>query len=264
MIRRFNYTERKRISRRSVHLVTTTSPVHLLKDAAWQLEEFGFPEDAAVYLEGTSSGTPAVVRIPWGTVSAAEPPEAHLRSLDELPGDNVFFDFKVIDETQDAGRILGMARHVRPRGVGEDDDDSGGTSLLPVNPVDLGEEVWRVDFAAGRPYLEVNRAIPGIMDVVRSDARFFSLVYPQVIRQVLLQILVIEDVQEPDSSGDWKGQWLAWGRSCHPDDAPPPEGSHEAAFDDRLKWVEEVVCGFATQRRPKQLFEEAHGNGDAS
>ena len=264
MIRRFNYTARQRIPRRSIRLVTMASPNHHLKEASWELDGLGFPEEAAVYLEATSSGTPAVLRIPWGTVGAGKPPDAALRSLQELRGDNVFFTFKVVDETQDSGRILGVARHVRPRGAGKDDDDAGSTSLLPVNPVDLGDEVWRIEFTSGLPYLEVNKAIPGIMDIVRSDPQFFSLVYPQVIRRVLLQILIIEDVQDPDESGDWKGQWLAWGCLCHPDGASPPEGNHESAFEDRIKWVEEVALGFAVQRRPKQLFEEARGKGEAS
>jgi hypothetical protein len=264
MIRRFNYTQRRRIPRRAIHLVTATFPRHQLQEVSWQLDKLGFPEDASVYLEATSSGTPAVLRIPWGTVDSGKPPDVDLRSLEELPGENVFFDFKVVDETEDTGRILGLARHIRPRGAGEDEDDTGSSALLPVNPVDLGAEIWRVDFTSGRPFLEVNRAIPGIMDIVRSDMQFFSLVYPEVIRRILLQILIIEDVQEPDASGDWKGQWLAWGCLWHPDATSPPEGEHDSAVEERLKWIEEVSVGFASQRQTKQLFEEARGGRDPS
>jgi hypothetical protein len=264
MIRRFNYTKRKKIPRHRIHLVTSTAPRHQVQSVSWQLGDLGFADEASVYLEATSSGTPAVVRMPWGTVREGRPPEAHLRSLEDLSGESVFFDFKVVDENQETGLILGLARHVRATGVGDAQDDLGSSALLPVNPVDLGEEIWRIDFASGRPYLEVNKTIPGIMDIVRSDAQFFGLVYPEAVRKILLHILVIEDVREPDPSGDWRGQWLAWGCVWHPDSAQPPQGDDGSAREDCLKWTDEVVIGFATERRARQAFEMARGIGDPS
>ena len=81
MIRRFNYTGRKRIVHQSVQLTVSGSPDRELKEIDWDLSEMGFPDESEVYLEATSSGTPAVVRIFCGTVGSRKLPPATGRSL---------------------------------------------------------------------------------------------------------------------------------------------------------------------------------------
>ena len=103
MIRRFNYTNRKRIPRRNIHIVIASEPKRELREVSWDLADSGFPPEAAVYLEASSSGSASVIRgLPIGAAFGRHslPTE---RSLDELSGANIFFDLKVVDETGTRG-----------------------------------------------------------------------------------------------------------------------------------------------------------------
>lgn len=251
MIRRFNYTDRKKISRRSIRIKTNELPHPEIAEVTWDLSEYGFPDSASVFVEATTSGAPAILRFPFGTVAEPSPPSKSKRSLEELPGEACFFDLKVVDSTAQHGLILGIARGVQPFS-GDASDGSNRQAMLPVNPVDLDQEVWRVDFGSDRPYLEVNRNIEGIMDIIRADGRFISLVFPAVVRRILIQILIVEQYDEVDAKGDWQGQWLAMACGWHPDQTEPP-----AEMDEKLDWIEQAALGFAASQRVRDAFESA-------
>ena len=256
MIRRFNYTGRQKVPHKSVRLAISGAPNLELNDVSWDLTAHSFPGDSAVYLEATSSGTPAVVRMQCGTVDRPRLPEHGQRSLSLLPGDVISFDLKVVDESGASGRILGFAHDLRPATPGKSDEGENRGSLLPVNPTDLGDEVWRLDLVnSPRPYLEVNKQIPGIMERIRGDSTFLSLVYPAVIRRILVQVLLIEEIDEVDQSAGWQGEWLAWGQQMHPDHEAPPRGEGANLKDDQSRWIEEVACGFAASQRLSTIFE---------
>jgi hypothetical protein len=263
MIRRFNYTNRKRIPRRRVHIVIASEPKRELREASWDLADLGFPADAAVYLEGSSSGSATVARMAVGTVGRRSLPAE--RSLEELSSANIFFNLKVVDETDGAGRILGMAQQVRPRSPGESEADASRRSLLPVNVVDsLGDEVWRVDFTGPRPYLEVNGDIPGMSELVGSDPRFFSLVFPQAVRQILNHIVIVEGVDDLEGANEWQRDWLLWACRSHPDGSQLPEGDGETARAEKFAWTDAVASAFARIHRTRELFERGLESGATS
>lgn len=262
MIRRFNYTGRKRIPHGNISLRTQAHPVHCLTDVSWDLSDFKFPSDAAIYVEAMAGGTPGSIRIPLGTVGERSLPDETHRRLDDFAGADVFFNFKVIDERSEAGRILGIARNLRPLQPGTDPSSAGKTPLLPVSPCELGDEVWQLDFKNEKPCLLVNKSIDGIMDTARSDPRFFSLVYPAIVRRVLIQILIVNRFNEIGNGDDWQSQWLAWARLHHQDASAPPEAEPDDNPEEFLEWIEQVASGFSKRWTTRARFENSMASGE--
>jgi len=239
MIRRFNYTGRKTIPQKAFDLVVEPGPPRQFQ-ATFDLTAYEFPLDAALYFEAYSSGATPVVRFPWGTVGNPQPPVD--RSLQGVQGDSVLFNFKAVDETGDHGRILGICRQITLRG-GAEGEDAGRKSLLPVNAIPLGQQVWRVSFENAQPWLEVNADIPAIKERAQRDPVFFALVFPAVVRQILAEVLVTRDFFDPSEAEKWESRWLRWGIRFHPDAAEPPEMDNRERSERKL-WIEHVVAGF--------------------
>lgn len=248
MIRRYNYTGRKRLPRSAVRITIVGDKFR----ASWDLARQKLPASATVYVEAFSSGSPEVLRFGYGTVGDPDP-EVSDRVLAGLAPEATLFNFKVVDETKHMGRLLGVAKNIRPTGDG--DDGAGQQSLLPVSPVDLRHQVWRLDFNNSRPWLEVNSQIPGVMDSIKTDRRLFALVYPAVIRQVLSRALLLDGVYDPDADPDgWHSQWLRWGIHWHFDGAHPDHGNPDQCREQWEAWIEEVVDSFCKKHRARDKF----------
>lgn len=258
MIRRFNYTGRKPLPPDRVTLAVKEGQPRTFS-AGFKLEGLELPPDASIYVEATSKGALSVMRFPFGTVANPKAPPS--TTLHEVEGERVIFNVKVVDEKHENGRILAVAQDIA-RGGGEGEDEAASHPLLPVNPIDLGDEVWRVNFRTpdGRPYLDVNKNIEGIKTLVRSDKRFFSLVFPSVIRTVLRRILIDLDFNDPvgegDGSGelDWQARWLRWGAVWHPDNKENPRGGAENEADAIEDWIDEVAREFCRRHSVREQF----------
>ncbi len=250
MIRRFNYTGRKPIPSENVHIRLNADRTI---DVNWNFEEGFFPSSAFVIVEAFSGGSLSGERFRFGTVGTRIIPS--VRQLTDALGESPFFKFKVVDSTEAVGQLLGIAEMIRPKREG-DDDGAAQRSILPVNPTDLEDQVWRLTFLHGRPWLEVNSRIDGIMQLTRSDRRFFSLVYASVVREILTRILVIEQFTDPDGDpDDWHVQWLRWGIHWHPDNERPAEGERDKQLDTWIEWIEEVCSAFCKKHDVRRHFE---------
>src|SRR5262245_5605835 len=115
MIKRVNFTGRRRIPRDRVDIVVYDGQPRTF-DAAIDLDGFSFLQHAAVYLEATCAGSTVIKRFSFGEVGDIKPPRN--RALVDLDGENVFYTLKVIDRTERFGRILGIAEHIRPQRAG--------------------------------------------------------------------------------------------------------------------------------------------------
>src|SRR5438874_23433 len=111
MISRLNYTGRAKLPHKWVSITVRGGEPRTF-EARLDLGEAEFPPDAAVYVEATSSGSPAVMRFDFGNVGAIrQPPD---RTLSDVTGEYVIFTVKVVDRGQHLGRILGLASGIRP------------------------------------------------------------------------------------------------------------------------------------------------------
>ena len=236
MIRRFNFTKRKRIEqeRVGIEMIEPTDGGPPSFHAGLDFDGLELPANAPVTIEVYRGRT--ALRFPWGTVGRLTPPLD--RRLVNMP-DNPSFRVKVV-APDGSGVLLGMANHIRPQ------REERHGSLVWLDASDLGKEVWRLEFGDGNPTLLVNRDIAGIEAAVQSDAAFRGLVMPEVLRAVIVWALMVGDADPEDDDGEW-GELMRFVRSFY--DAPllsaASDGDNRAA---RMAWADAAVAAF-TQKR---------------
>jgi hypothetical protein len=253
MIRKFNYTGRKKIRRSDVR-------IDLLRDdnnrryfnISLHLADLELPETARVFVEAYHRsgyqrfdiGTAGKLRIPdyrtLGSISASALP---------------LFRVKVVDKTSSHGRILASVDKVRPASV--DDQPVGSRSMLFVEFEDLGHAVWQLDLDGDWPVLKLNLTIDEISLIASSDNRFLSLVYPEVLRQILTRILMVDEHTDPDCDDDWPSLWLKLASSLPGMSAPT-----QISKAGRLAWIENAVDAFGANFNMLDKFHQAFQNAE--
>lgn len=258
MIKRVNFTGRRRIPRSRVDIEVYDGQPRTF-DAAIDLKGISLLPHAAVYLEAMCAGSNVVERFCFGEVGNVVPPPD--RRLQELEGENVFFALKIVDRTERYGRLLGIAEHIRPQRAGKQ-TAAGRRGILPVEPYELGQQLWKLEFREHDVHLLVNKSIPGLVERVRSDPLFYSVVYPEVVRCVLTEAIA-ENVDIEEDSDRWPVLWLRFGRNLHPMRESPP--SKDASEDEKDEWIGDVVEAFCETHalRDKYAAASAGNGGDA-
>lgn len=249
MIRRFNFTGRRRIEQERVEFEVTeaTDGGPASFNATLDFAGMGLPADAPVTIEAYRRRM--AMRFPWGAVGELTPPLD--RRLVSVP-DNPSFRVKVA-AADGSGLLLAMANRIRPR------REERRGSLLWVKPSDaLGKEVWRLEFGDGNPTLLINSNVSGLDSAVRNDGAFQGLVLPEAMRAVLVRALIVDDADLEDDEGDWS-EWLAFARSFHDETLPSGEdgGGDRAA---KMTWIDAAVAAFTQKHfRASDIYESALG-----
>jgi len=234
-IRRINFTKRQRIRRDDVKIILGHSDRDLACfDASLDLESYGFPGDARIFVEAYRQTT--LMRFDFGTVSLQAPPAD--RYLADFESEvEVMFRVRVTAVSVRPGMLLGEADQIRPRST--EDVADRRIPLLPPVPAELGEEVWRVDFEA-TPILQVNRNLPDWKETVRSEA-FRAFVYPAAFKEIICRILYLEGHTTTEDISNWRSRWLRFATGI-PGVGGVPRKREE--FDD---WVDSAAAAFARQ-----------------
>lgn len=245
MIRHFNYTKRRRIPQERVEIELKPGKDVASFDARINLADLELPGNAKVFVEAHYKSS--YQRFDFGTVGSLVEPAK--RTLDEVDrGNAVLFRVKVVDADELLGRIVAEVDDITA------EDGGGGPGrycILPVNFVDLGEEMWRLSLGGDRPVLEVNK-IPGAEAFVRSDAVFAALVYPEAVRQVLRHIVLGGDWDGTDGLSGWREMWISFARTLTLDEPPGRVDEEE-----REEWIGGVVRAFCDRLKLKSRMLEA-------
>lgn len=256
MIRRINFTEREKITRKDCHVALLQKEKDNAQrfDVELDLESYSFPPDAQVRLEAWRSSS--VQRWDLGPVETLRA-ELSL-TLTEVPESAQFRLFVVAGDS--SGRLLGSAPRIRPT--------LPARSLIPVRETsELDGEVWRVDCGeeGDLPELQLNERVPEISTVVRSDPTFRALVMPQVLRTVFTQMLLVQRADPTDEESSWEG-WLRFARTLLPDREPPRV--ERTASGDGIQaaqnWIDELVSVFAASSvRAEATYSAAMDGGES-
>jgi hypothetical protein len=257
MIRKFNYTGRKKIERNSisVRLVKDKTP-HPYFDLKITLNPHDYPPDAELYVEAYDRTS--FMRFRCGTLkNPVLPEDRHLTEIHST--DAILFRVKVVDPSSHHGRILAAAD--RLTSIGESQEDTKHISLLPVTYEDIGMEIWKLDFWDTGPVLIVNNKIESvnITETVKTSDLFFSLVYPSVLREILLRILVIDDAFADDDPELWQNLWLAFVENL-PDVEKITDKNEFQNFSQNqdffIRWIDtDAVPAFCRKFGIKEKFE---------
>ncbi len=246
MIKRVNFTGRRRIARDRVAIEIRNGQPRSF-DAAIDLSGLAFPAGAVVRLEAMSAGVSVVEPFDCGTVDAVR--AMRDQPLSRIEGDNIFFALKVIDRTERIGRLLGIAENIRPE-MAEEEKGAKRRGILPIQRADLEQELWRLNWDGHDVCLQVNENVPTLYDQMRYDPTIYGMVYPAVIRQLLLR--AIEAGVDLDEDSDrWQVLWLRFGKNLHPERQEPPRAD---AIEDRDEWIDEVVDAFCVGHLLKDSY----------
>ena len=157
-------------------------------------------------------------------------------------GATVLFRVKVVDETDEVGRILASANGIRPE---DDTDGDDRRPLLPVRSANLGEEIWQleIDREAG-PTLVVNSRVPDLIETLKRDVYLQGVIYPEVVRRLVREVFRTDNGYEEDE--DWVMDWKVWfaaqlGREIAEGEADDNEAVELLADD--------VAASFASKNR---------------
>jgi len=260
MIRKFNYTGRKKIPRSNVlvYFEDTTKVPHSF-NAEINLESLKLPGNAEVWMEAYD--TSSYMRFFFGQVADIHPPASDQRRLTDIHStDAVRFRIKVIDNSEKHGRILAWANGIATKGT--QPETSQKNPLLPVIYRDLEQEIWRLEYHPEGPFLAINQQLLdfGIRELVRTDNYFISMVYPSVIREILLRIFLIEGVFETEGDS-WENDWLKFATQI-PGTGDLPETEEDNSgkiqnMDDFIEWIEnEALPAFCKKFDFKDKFQQ--------
>lgn len=237
-IRRFNYTARHRIDRGAIRLMLAEAderPARLLVSV--ELPP-GLPRGARIHVEAHQRTTR--MRFDFGTVERPGFPEgfAVLTEFDDPAA--VQFAVKVTASHGDEVGLLLADRDGMKIDAADADEDR--ESLLPVAPADIGEDVWQVGFESAGPMLLFNRNLTDWRSFA-AEHRVSCLVYPAVMRQVLTQILIIEDWVDLEDKDDWRTKWLIFAHSFDGVTDLPEAPS----LADKQAWIDDAVTAFSAR-----------------
>jgi hypothetical protein len=247
MIKRVNFTGRRRIPQDRVAIEVHDGTPRTF-DAAINLDGMQLLAGAAVFLEAMCAGSTVIERFEFGKVGDIVPPRD--RRLKELSGQNVFFSLKVVDRQTEFGSILGIADNIRPQRAGVQ-TVAGRQGILPVEPKDLGQQMWKLDFTEHGVFLLVNEDVPELIDLVRSDPLFYAVVYPEIVRRVLDEAIK-QNVDAEDEEDRWPVLWLRFGKNLHAmRESPPPK---DASDEEKDEWVGDVIDAFCKTHTLKDKY----------
>ncbi|OGA43853.1 MAG: hypothetical protein A3G26_05425 [Betaproteobacteria bacterium RIFCSPLOWO2_12_FULL_65_110] len=252
MIRRLNYTGRKKIARSNVTVrLLPAGGGHYAFEIGFDLRGYGFPDDATVFVEVYNSAS--YMRFAFGTVAERRDP-GDVRLLDITSRPLPKFRLKVVDQSERHGLLLGVADKLIP--LRPKEDIANKQSLLPVDFCDLGEVIWRLDLSDW-PVLELNNNIDAIGEVARSGDSFLALVYPEVVRRILHEILIEQDLGDPEfDDSEWTSLWLRYVCSL-PGVSEPPSGASEEARARSVDWIDGAVQAFCRSKMARRRFESS-------
>ncbi len=260
MIRKFNYTGRKKIPRSDLKFFfEDVSKVPYTFNAELNLESIKLPKNAEVWIEAYD--TSSFMRFSFGNVGNIRIPPSEKRRLTDIHStDAVRFRVKVIDNTGKHGKILALANGIATTGT--QPETSQKNPLLPVIYKDLEQEMWRLEYTPEGPFLVINNQLIdyGIREHIRTDNSFISLVYPTIIRDILLRIFLYQEVFETEGEG-WENDWLKFVTGI-PGSADLPEPEEDSSgktqnTEDFLEWIDnEAVPAFCKKFDFKEKYQQ--------
>lgn len=249
MLRRLNFTGRRRLRRGDCEIEVARDPVAgLVFRARLALGGYGLPQDARVFVDAYRQMT--LARYDFGVVAAIRPPEdVTLRAFGS--GEAVRFRVRVVEAGADLfespARVLAGVDNIRPRLAAE---ESRAESILPVEWGEFEDEVWRLDFEEGcEPILRVSRLLVRDRDAFLRSPAFTTLVMPGILRAVLTRILLVENAANAAEDEDWRSVWLGFAAAL-----PGMPGGPPADRDEGEDWIDEAVSAFARRRGTAEQF----------
>ncbi len=250
MIKRFNYTKRKNISRKEFKIIINVDDGKMSFDADLsKLSSHDLPSESLVFVEAYRQTN--WLRFVYGQIGNIQPAKVRdLSSFDTHEG--ILFRVKVTDASE--GKLLAEADRIPFMLPNE--KELPLEPLLKTRPQNLGNEIYRVDYSDDRngPILLINNqgVMAGNYRRIGLDPVFISLVYPSIVREILTKIFTEPHFEYSDRD-NWRDRWLIFARSFPGTGEMPKNKDESDQFDD---WIDKVVEKFCKKIRAFERFSE--------
>jgi hypothetical protein len=223
---RSNPTNLKDIDRSRVSILVSDlvgKPTVLLERL--DAEGTGLPENLKVVLVARAGNT--IVRHELGTIANLVQQPRLLDGLDRSQP----LRFRILLHEEGNPRLAASIENLRSR------DDSQSESLLPMEPADLGERLWKLAINEDGPILQFNSLVFPSAAGAENYLPFNAMVLPEALRQVMATISgnpgCLEDQDDP---------WHAWAGWLDAIGAERPPLIDDE--DVRAEWCDRVVDRF--------------------
>lgn len=175
---------------------------------------------------------PTSMRFELGTVSSWTRESQSLNGLDRAAS----LRFRILMHEEGNPLLVASVENLRPM------DDSQSESLLPMEPADLGERLWRLDLREEGPVLLFNVSVFPNAAGVENYFPFNAFVLPEALHQVIKRIS-----EDPAVIDDENDAWSAWGGwlDAIGADRPPTEDDD----DIRETWCKDTLKIFCDRHR---------------
>jgi hypothetical protein len=247
MIRRINYTNRIRIRRKDILIKLREQT-----DGNWfdadlsKLSDYDLPPESLVFLEAYRQTN--WMRFGYGHVGAPAPEKDLLLKQFDSP-EGILFRVKVT-ASGDAHKLIAEADAIPLLMLGQEKIEK--EPLLSVKfSHELGDEIYRIDFADDRPLLLINCEIENYREIAHSRV-FLSLVYPAVLREILTHIIFVDRLHGEDDIEHWHYRWVRFVKQFSGvGEVPTNEDAEE-----RTDWIQKAVAAFAKKQKTRDKFVE--------
>lgn len=237
MIRRFNYTGRRKILTSDFECKIQ----HRENESSMLFFHFeddfltGFPPHTEIVLEIYKG--PKSERINLGSATSFN--NDFSQALDNWDSaTNILGRIKIISLVDRKRKLLAWAHQFRP--VEIDSTGRSTKSILPVEAKNLGSEVWRLELNdPTSPVLFVNSQISDVREVtsiVENDADFSALVFPDILRKIL-DVNYIKSDDPPEEDFEWAVFAEKLGAGAPPEDDDDDKTEHKL-------WIDRAVHHF--------------------
>jgi hypothetical protein len=248
MIRKFNYTNRKKIGNEAITIILNDNKREKNFEPQFYFQNYNFPDHAKVYVEAYYKTN--YMRFAFGSVSFISPPP-NTTLTDFVNTDLIYFRVKIVDETTINGRLLALASGLEPKNL--EGEQKNRISILKVNyDADLGQRLYHLelDEIEDLPILEINKKLDNGSVLVTSDV-FISTIYTSVIHELATEIINDNAYYQEDDEC-WEGYWLKYFKQILGVRSVRPKNTD----DDELKkeWIEEVINSFCNKYKVRTKF----------
>lgn len=228
---RSNPTDLKEIDRSRVNISVSeiTGQRSFTLDKC-DLKGLGLPENLKLICIARAG--PTSLRFELGTASLWSRESQSLDGLDR----SASLRFRILMHEEGGPRLVASAENLRPM------DDTQSKSLLPMEPADLGERLWRLDLRDDGPVLLFNDSVFPSAAGMKNYLPFNAFVLPEALHQIIERIS-----EEPAVLDDENDAWSAWGGwlDAIGADRPPTEMDD----DDRKTWCRDTLKIFCDKHR---------------
>jgi hypothetical protein len=246
MIRKLNYTDRVKIKREDVVIKLTKNNDENWFDADLsRLANYNLPPESLLFLEAYRLTN--WMRFDFGRIGKITPPKNPHLKLFHTP---IGIKFRVKVTAPSAIHKLLAEADAIPL-ITPEQEYYPNAPLLEVQPEELGDEVYRLDFSNGNPVLLINSELGNYKHIGRHPA-FLSLALPAILGEILTRILVGQQWSDDSDFEDWRCRWIKFVKSLPGVDEIPEVVNVEECLD----WIQDTVSIFAKKQKLRLQFKE--------